>query len=367
MTDGLSYDADGNPIGDRVVSSGWQIPWKVRLFRADDSGRVNFPGISYNGQPGVKAKLIINGQEIVGEPVVLDDDYLVSERPFGRTVRPHRAVLDDFLRLVTDPSDGAILAYARRYGLLGLATSERRERRWAVDSSSWTGELAAPAIGYRHSPAAIREPMKLWRRIIREVAAVYSIAGHLRQDKTVAITAWDPLTGVIILPLPYTETDEEPQPAPLPVDDAGTLIWVGPDALDGQRQALAAILGTWLALGVVRPVIDWGNAGNDDPVINLGVKSLFGGLVLELLLAVAGQPGFAMCSGCGLPYTPHRRPPSGSYGAARKTYCPTCRESNGGRKTPRPQLDAAARWRAKNPDYYGGRRREARPHDQGAR
>lgn len=194
---------------------------------------------------------------------------------------------------------------------------------------------------------------------------MYKLAGHLRQDKTVRPAAWDPLTGIVILPMPAGQPKDGPEPAPLLVEDAGALIWVRPATLEGQRQALAAILGTWLAMGVVRPVIDWGDAGSGDPVINLGTRSLFGGLVLELLLAVAGQPGFAMCSGCGLPYTPRRRPPSGSYGSTRKTYCPACRAPSPDRKTPLPQLDSATRWRARNPDYYRARRRGALPHEPG--
>ncbi len=46
----------------------------------------------------------------------------------------------------------------------------------------------------------------------------------------------------------------------------------------------------------------------------LGVSTLFGGLVLELLLAIAGQAGIAMCAACGEPYVPRRRLPAGRFG-----------------------------------------------------
>jgi len=363
MTDILGRDADDSPIGDRVASSGWPLADNIRLIKAEASGTTVFQGgLVFRGRPGVKVTLEVNGQEVAGKPVVLDDDYLVCEPLIVGRVKPHRAVLDDFVALAADPSDAAVLAYARRNGLLGLAPAERPEGRRSVESTPWVGELVAPTVGYRHAPAVLREPLRLWHRIIGEVAAVYNVAGHLRQDKTVAMAAWDPLAGIILLPYPEADGGAS-EPAQVPVD-AGPLMWVYPATLDGQRQALTAILGTWLALGAVRPVITWGDPRHDDPVVTLGTATLFGGLVLELLLAVAGQPGFAMCSGCGRPFTPRRRPPAGPYGATRKTFCPTCRVPNEDRKTPLPQLETARRWRAKNPDYYRDRQRLARRKDQ---
>jgi hypothetical protein len=363
----LRYDADLAPIGDRVASSGWPLLPGVRLIRADASGVTVFPGgiVAY-GAPHVTMGVVINGQAMEGRPLVLDDDELVGEGPIAGVVEPRRAVLDDFLRLNVDPSDAAILAYARRYGLLGLAPAERRvvpegrRELFADPRVPWVGEQLAPTLGYRHAPGVLREPLRLWRRVIAEIAAVYAVAGHLRLDQVVEREVWAPLAGILELPLGADETVDgavpEEAPEEAPAGSRATVPWIpiDPTSLEGQRQALVAVIGTWLALGAVRPVIAWGQPRRDEPVVTLGVTTLFGGLVLELLLAAGGTAGFAICSGCGLPYVPRRRPPGGSFAAPRATYCPTCQARG------LPQLAAARRWRATHPDYYRDRRRRGR-------
>lgn len=388
MTDEiLRLDADLSPIGDRVASSGWPLLHRVGLIKAEASGVTVFPGgvVAY-GAAHVRMGLVINGQEIEGRQIVFDDDYLVGEGPIVGVVEPRRAVLDDFLRLGADPSDAAILGYARQYGLLGLAPTERRPGPEFVSPTvPWVGEQLAPSIGYRHAPGVAREPLRLWRRILRELATVYAMAGRLRLSQLVDREAWGPLADIVELPLsardivddpapeqapawaplagivdlPRTAADgiEDVPPAPIAALPAGPPVpWipVNPASLEGQRQALAAVLGAWLALGAVRPVLAWGQPGHDEPVVSLGTTTLFGGLVLELLLAVGGQAGFAICAGCGSAYLPRRRPPTGSFGAPRAAYCATCRARG------LPQREAARRWREKHPDYYRERRRRPR-------
>lgn len=355
----LTYDADLSPNGNRVAASGWPLLYRVDLVKADASGVTVFPdGVAY-GAPHIKVSLVINGQPIEGRRVVLDDDYVVGEGPIVGVVEPRRAVLDDFLLLAGDPSDEAILGYARRYGMLGLKPAEGHPGPgFVIPTVPWVGELIAPSIGYRHAPGVLREPVGLWRRVIRETAAVYAIAGRLRQDKLVDRAAWEPLAGIVSLPLSADNVvDDSPPANVMDLSEESPVPWipVSPKTLEGQRQALAAIVSAWLALGAVRPVLAWGEPREDEPVVTLGTSTLFGGLVLELLLAVGGKAGFAICSGCGAAYVPHRRPPAGSFGAPRANYCPTCRARG------LPQREAARRWRDKNPDYYRERRARVRP------
>ncbi len=356
MTDEfLRYDADLSPIGDRVASSGWALPYRVRLVKADASGVTVFAdGTVAHGAPQVKMGLVINGHEVESHQVVLDDDYLVGEGPIVGVVEPRQAVLDDFLGLAADPSDGAILDYVHKYGMLGLQPSDRGPAGMVFPNLPWVGEQVAPWIGYRHAPGILREPLRMWRRVIAEIAAVNTIAGHLRRDQVVERAAWEPLAGIIELPLgPDDAIGDTPCASAMDFPGLPVVPWipVSPTTLAGQREALAAVVGAWLALGAVRPAIAWGGPGQDEPVVTLGVTTLFGGLVLELLLAVGGKAGFAICSGCGTAYVPHRRPPSGSFGAPRANYCPTCRARG------LPQREAARRWRDKNPGYYQERRR----------
>jgi hypothetical protein len=302
--------------------------------------------------------LVRNGAVIDGRPLVLDDDALVGEGPIVGVVEPRRAVLDDFLRLAADPRDAAMLDYARQFGMLGLAPAERRPvSDFVIPTVPWVGEQLAPTLGYRHAPGILDEPLRLWRRVLGEIAAVYAIGGQLRQDKLVDRAAWAPLAGIVDLPRTAADGIEDVPSAPIAALPAGPPVpWipVNPASLEGQRQALAAVLGAWLALGAVRPVLAWGQPGHDEPVVSVGATTLFGGLVLELLLAVGGQAGFAICAGCGSAYLPRRRPPTGSFGAPRAAYCATCRARG------LPQREAARRWRARHPDYYRERRRRSR-------
>ena len=192
-------------------------------------------------------------------------------------------MLDDYLHLTADPSDEAIVGYARRCGMLGLTLDERRPgREFLVPTVPWVGDLIAPSIGYRHAPGVLREPVGLWRRVMREVAAVYAIGGHLRQDKVVDRAAWEPLAGIVNLPLGADDVvDDSPPASVMELPDKSVLPWipVNPTTLEGQRQALAAIVGAWLALGAVRPVITWGapkgrrarrHIGDLDPLRRVG-------------------------------------------------------------------------------------------------
>ena len=358
MTDQpLRYDENAVPIGDRVASSGWPLPYRVDLRKSDASGVTFFPGWVAYGAPHVTMEMVANGQQIEGRPLVLDDDYLVGDGPIVGVMEPRRVVLDDFLRLAADPSNEAILGYARRYGMLGLTPAERRPGPdFVIPTVPWVGEQIAPSIGYRHAPGVLREPLGLWRRVLREIAGMYAVAGQLRQDKMVNRTAWGPLAGIVQLPRSRGDPvqDSAPQTGPESPTDAVPWILVSPTTLEGQRQTLVAVEGAWLALGAVRPVIAWGEPKQDEPVVTLGTTTLFGGLILELLLAIGGKVGFAICSGCGTAYVPHRRPPTGDFGAPRANYCPTCR------KRGLPKNEAARRWRARNPDYYATRRARVR-------
>jgi hypothetical protein len=353
----LCTAADLAPIGDRVASSGWALPYRVRVVNADASGVTVFAnGTVVHGAPQVKVSVVVNGRELESQPIVLDDDYLVGEGPIVGVVEPRRAVLDDMLRLASDPSDAAILDYASRYGMLGLRLRDRVPAGMVFPNLPWVGEQVATFLGYAAAPGILREPLTLWRRVIGEIAAAYRIAGQLRNDQLVERAGWEPLRGIIELPLGRDEEIDDTTPSLIVTGSpgVGAVPWipVDPTTLAGQREALAAVLGAWLAIGAVRPAIAWGGPGQDEPVITLGVNTLFGGLVLELLVAVGGQAGLAICSGCGLPYVPDRRPRAGAFGRPRANYCPTCRGKNAA------QNAAAKRWRDRNPDYFRDRRAE---------
>jgi hypothetical protein len=105
----------------------------------------------------------------------------------------------------------------------------------------------------------------------------------------------------------------------------------------GARNTLGSHVNEWLMWGGVRPRFDWTENGT---VIRLSSggweqEALFGALAVHLVLAVGGTGGIALCSGCGAPYLPTRRPVDG-----RRHYCTNC-----GRKV--AERDAARAYRAR--------------------
>ena len=328
----LRYDEDAIPLGDRVASPGWPLREGLRIVKANDpevtvsiTGVVRdeppppidwrrYGGIDPHTPPRDVTHLFADSRsDTFYLPVILVEDHLAAMGHIVGHVEPRRAVLDAFLRLAPDPTDAAILDYASHYGMLGLYLTDRAPRGM-YSSPGQFGEQFPPGSRYRHAPGILLESLRLWRQVIAEIAAAYSIAGHLRRDRPAPLAVWAWLAEIALV------SDGDPdwpwlRRGPPPSTD-----------VECQRQALAHVLNEWLAFGAVRPVFVWGTYKQPEPAVPLGATTLFGGLVLQLLLAVGGQVGFAICSECATAYVPHRRPPTGAYGASRRNYCPTCRQ-----------------------------------------
>jgi hypothetical protein len=146
------------------------------------------------------------------------------------------------------------------------------------------------------------------------------------------------------------------------VDDAAEVNWLPTLHVDDaqvQRQAIAARVNQWLALGDVRPRLDWGlnwdnvvarkiedNSGRvsvrePPPLMRFGYRpitrsgsdlistvatspwhqgtTLFGAVAWRLALAVIGSTVAAVCTSCGRLHSPRRRPAAG-----RNSYCGFC-------------------------------------------
>jgi hypothetical protein len=101
------------------------------------------------------------------------------------------------------------------------------------------------------------------------------------------------------------------------------------------RKVVEEAVNRWLRIGAVSLSLEW---WEPRPTVRLDsgpLSALFGALALQLLQAVARSDGLALCSACGRPYTPERRPDPN-----RRHYCPQCRNAA-------PHRDAVRSWRAK--------------------
>lgn len=103
------------------------------------------------------------------------------------------------------------------------------------------------------------------------------------------------------------------------------------DVVQSEREDLAEAVFRWVQLGNVRPVISW---EMDQPQVTMAGGGLFAAVGVQLMLRVAKTEGLALCSSCGEPYVPRRRPTEG-----RRRYCDGCRDSSA------PMKDAVADYR----------------------
>jgi hypothetical protein len=227
----------------------------------------------------------------------IDRGHLVWYARPSERVSAAPGMLEQFVAL-SDASAEQIAAYARRWGVLGLCEPHHRPM------TGLTGPFHAKSRSHANcgSMSVNREPITAWRRLAK------------------------PMRSVMLLAAAGDDPDELRRPEN----------WrgLGRRHLDALRAepALAArdvrifvrtIVGRLLVAADVRITLDhWGGAG-----LAIGGYGVLGALALELAIVVTGTRGFAMCSSCGRPYVPSRRPAAG-----RRRYCPECRAGHQDRR-----------------------------------
>ncbi len=252
--------------------------------------------------------------------------------------------MDEFLALA-DGSTEQIRAFASRRGVLGLC------RHSLPYTHSFAGAsvpgLAIQALGVSRIPAVNsgramgstchpwgqnlerpRESSDRWRDIARRITSVLKIASRLQASGLGNATHGDP-------------------------DDWRTLF--GDDPWEGQpvtksslafvRANLSMILDGWVQMAGLRPYFWWAEGS---PELSMRPNSLFGGIIMNAILAVARVDGLAICDACRRVYIPPARPRKD-----RKNYCnrPSCGERRASRRA------ASRRFREKD----RGRRAEPSP------
>jgi hypothetical protein len=148
------------------------------------------------------------------------------------------------------------------------------------------------------------EPLYEWRRYARRARGLLNVAAALHVGRVAAVEDWQAaLAG----------WREPGRPKGL-----STVPWwkrsVGADG-----RVVDMVIDLWLFLGNVRPRFSWTDSGSQ---LALGGDGLVGALALQLMLAISRTDGLAMCSSCGVPYIPFKRPT-----AARRRYCSKCRKA----------------------------------------
>ncbi len=231
------------------------------------------------------------------EKVWLQSDRIRWRFPGGkREIRPGPSpdLLSEFVALQKG-TDAQILAFVRRNGPLGLCAHglprwHDRKPRYKGSGILFVGGSCEKVL------RGGGELLSWWRLWAGCFAVVLRIAHAIHSNKLGSAEDWQRL----VLPTGILER------------------WTGPRDLQQGRGVLEFVLNAW-AENVPRWFrVHWGAA----PEVRVGGGWLFAVLNKQLVFTACAAKGLAICSACGGPYVPSRRPPHG-----RRRYCPPCREA----------------------------------------
>ena len=222
---------------------------------------------------------------------------------------PKEGMLEEFVQLANS-SPEKILRYAKRWGVLmrcphglpfaldtqGIEVSELCQRCWAK-FSKWL--VVDPEERVSFEPIPVREPIDLWRRYAREAQSILGLATDLHRDRLGSTEDW----GVL---LKQYDSDHHLAKRRKAL----------PTSLIAQRADLAKIIQRWPNQGKVRILFKW-NA-DQEPEITYG-GGFLGALAIQIMLAVSRAHSFVICSACGTPFAPKRKP-----NPNRRRYCNQC-------------------------------------------
>jgi hypothetical protein len=212
--------------------------------------------------------------------------------------------LTSFIELANVPEGefpGRALAFARRYGLLGLCRHREpyrhnprcRPTEFKEDGSTW-----------------FWEPLEAWRQYSRHLGAILCVAANLQNDLPGDRRDWEAIFAV--MPDPTSEAGRAAM-----ADGRGA--WTPRRSLEdvgGNRLMMSDIVTSWLRFGGVQAVMFWKPTDRVPTMLWFHV-ALTGVLALQLAAAVE-SPAYR-CAGCDRPFTL----PEGSRRRARNrnAYC----------------------------------------------
>jgi hypothetical protein len=256
--------------------------------------------------------------------IVLKKDHVAWYGRRERDARPGPDLLEAFIRLGDEP-DAKIVAYAERWGVLGIATRIPPVRPGPIGGPGRDAVGRGPALVAQYLnaiwmplPPAGSEPVVAWRHFANQARALLETAGDV----------WGGASGkpenlaMLLRPLPS-------EWFPALAGSRSGLIRQQARALQGvsaQRRLIASVVNRWLQIGDVGLGFGWGRSA---PAVRVATPCLFGALALHLLLTIARTNGFSFCSACGRPYLPSREPRAGRH------YCRACGTRAAGRDAAR--------------------------------
>ncbi len=273
-----------------------------------------------NPERGVPGSLTLS--EAYGELSLVWEEGSDRRKPEGE-----KDVLRKFIRLAKG-SPESILGFAERHGVLNLCFEHK------LASSHFR-------LLDDHTPFCFPrriEPIRVWRAYAREAKAIISIASEIRLGRSGNRRDWvdlhiareDRRSRRFRLLKGVNRDGYEPAFDRVSPEEAQT--W------------LSRFVQDWIEEGGLRPKFTW---KGKSPEITLGGEGLFSELARQVAFGVAAADGWVVCTECGSPYSPSRKPTRD-----RRNFCPGCGPKAGPKHAKR---DQRARDRAKGRSSKEGR------------
>lgn len=198
-----------------------------------------------------------------------------------------------------------ILKFARKWGVLGLCQHLLPMPHHRLDLHF---RNQPPCQPFQLPTGEFFEALEFWRNYSRRARATLRIASRLNQNMLGDFEDWRVL---------------DPSHKPL---GAGSI-----ERLLLEKSLISNEIQWWLWVGKVAFLPDWSGKR-----LSVNVSCNLVGLIgCHMMFAVSRSQGIAICTSCGFPYAPKRRPAPN-----KSNYCPPCRETS-------PSRESKARARSK--------------------
>lgn len=212
-----------------------------------------------------------------GTPPELELIAIPESRQRGYQWGEKKGLLSAFIRLADAPPE-AFLSFAERFGPLMLCVH------------------GLPLTHSEQCGPTRSEPLAVWRQFAQQTRALVQIANALHNSEEVSRIDWAAIET--LLPLLELSADI-------------------PRTVERGRQAVTRLVNYWLLLGGVNLLFWW---EGETPQVSLDGYGSFGTMATQLTFEIAKSSGIAVCSACGQPYFPERKPARG-----KRNYCQRCR------------------------------------------
>lgn len=267
-------------------------------------------------------------------PVVLGNDeglllWRWEDKATSQPLRPEAhgfGLLCEFMNLADAPVE-TVLAFARKWGVLEICQHGLPCTHNLDYADKFLGRWCFP-LSYNEYKY-FYEPIQFWHFYAGQMRALLNIAVRLKQGVPGLIENWKVIQATGLM-----------QKSEVEVLGEELFAAIYGRTVEDDRKFVLKLLDRWLSMGDVRPNLVW-----DDEHCSVSFdNTLFGMLVMQLMLEICSSGGIAFCHGCGKSYAPKVRRPK----VGQRNYCRDC-----GKKAAWRDAKAAERQRKRN-----GARRE---------